>query len=966
METPIHQSGFRPEIQGLRAVAVVLVLIFHLWPAVLSGGYVGVDVFFVISGFLITGLLLRQAETRGTISIIDFYAKRIKRLLPAATIVLLGIAICISLLPIVRWADTANEIAASALYVENWWLAGKAVDYLAADNAPSPLQHFWSLSVEEQYYIIWPLIFAAATRLGFGLKWSPRRFFGALIAVIGLSSLAYSVFLTPRDPGVAYFATTTRAWELALGGALATFSAWEKLPDLIRRGLGLLGLLMVLAAATFYSESTPFPGYQALLPTLGAAFLIISGGAVGTGSVYPLLRSRPFQYVGDLSYSLYLWHWPVVIFYREISGRDLGLVDGVVVAAVSLALAHQTKVVIEDRFRAPACFSGGKWMPFAFAAGCIVSVLLCWGIITYQVSRHAEVASDQSAEAALAYPGAMALSDGLAVPPVDSYIPSLLRAVDDKGDPYKDGCIAGLLDTEVRECKYGAAEGDLSIVLVGDSHAVHWVPTIQVIADNAGAKFTAITKSACAVAELPGEKPSLEQYRTCLEWSQDVITSLLASDADVVIFAHSRNSLSKIRPDRDESAAVIARGIANVWEQLEKQGKVVFAIADTPSFPSEIPGCLASSGATIEQCARDRRRALPQVDPLVEATKLHPSTRLVDMTDSICGPERCDPVVGNIIAWRDAHHMTATFARTLAPALSRQLSPVVPEVKVAVADTAAAARASKSLPLRPALAVARKDVPSAYAEGCHLDQVTEEPRACSFGDPESGTTLFVIGDSHAAQWLPAYEKVATSKGWYIRSFTKSACAFADIEVVGGRSGGVYESCKAWNDNMLELVAVEQPDYILVSQSRAYKTIGAPSSEESNGEMVSALQRQWSKASVRGGSALLVLADTPRIGIDVPECLSKEDSSIASCSRSAEPILARPDPLAIAAEEFGAPLITMNDVICTGEVCPPVAGDVLIWRDSHHVSATFASEVSGHLLRKLELAMGSAESSEGAH
>ena len=293
---------FRPEIQGVRAIAVIAVLIFHLWPSVLPGGYVGVDVFFVVSGFLITGLLLRQVERTGKIQVLDFYAKRIKRLLPAATLVLVAVGTCVSLLPILRWADTANEIAASALYFENWWLAAKAVDYLAADAAPSPLQHFWSLSVEEQYYIAWPLIFLLLSPFGLLRRLGPRRAFGFAVIVVGLVSLIYSIYITPKNPGLAYFATTTRAWELALGGLLAVFTGWERIPERIRQVIGVLGLLMIIVAVATFGSETVFPGYAAALPTIGAAFLIVSGESKSVWSVFSILKSKPFQYVGDLSY----------------------------------------------------------------------------------------------------------------------------------------------------------------------------------------------------------------------------------------------------------------------------------------------------------------------------------------------------------------------------------------------------------------------------------------------------------------------------------------------------------------------------------------------------------------------------------------------------------------------------------------------------------------------------------------
>ena len=661
----VSPNGFRPEIQGLRAIAVLAVLVFHIWPTRLSGGYVGVDVFFVISGFLITGLLLRQAEFSGRINVLDFYVRRIKRLVPAATLVLVVVGLCISLLPITRWSDTANEIAASALYFENWWLAAKAVDYLAAESAPSPLQHFWSLSIEEQYYIAWPLLFAAFGAL---LRRSrdARHVFGVIIVSIGVVSLAYSAWLTPKDPGLAYFATTTRAWELALGGALAVFTAWERWPEGSRRTLGAFGLIMVLWAAVAFDRTTPFPGYQALLPTVGAAFLIVSGTATSRLSVYRLLQSRPLQYVGDLSYSLYLWHWPAIIFYREIAGREIGLVDGMVVAGVSLALSHQTKVLVEDTFRRRGFVENATWKPFAFAALCVSLPVLCWWSINVQVDR-----------LAAGYP----------------------------------------------------------------------------------------------------------------------------------------------------------------TESVSEQ-----AVGGKPRGASGIAG------------------------------------------------------------------------------------------------------------IRPALSVARKDVPKIYKSKCHVGLSDHEPRACVVGGQTTGPKVFVVGDSHAAQWLPAYESVERELGWQIRSYTKSACAFADVVVVGGRSGGAYESCTLWNEALLAVMETERPQIVLVSQSRAYVVVGKERNT-SFAPLVEGLAARWRKLQ-RLGVDVVVLADTPRLGIDVPECLSKPKATVERCARTASQVLARPDPLLVAAEQVGVPVVSMNDVICPGETCPPVIDGVLVWRDSHHVSATFAAETGPELARRL--------------
>jgi peptidoglycan/LPS O-acetylase OafA/YrhL len=256
--------GFQPEIQGLRAIAVMAVLVFHVWPDVLPGGYIGVDVFFVISGYLITGLLLREVERSGRISLVNFYRRRIRRLLPAAALVIIVSCMTVGMLPIVQWTDTAKEALASTFYLQNWWLAYQAVDYLAEDSAPGILRHYWSLSVEEQYYIFWPLLYIFVAASSHWARHHPRRTFAIMAIGIGVPSLLYSIYLTNQEPSSAYFVTTTRAWELAIGSGLAVFIHHAKsLSSSIRASIGLLGMISILISCLSFSEVTPFPGYAA-------------------------------------------------------------------------------------------------------------------------------------------------------------------------------------------------------------------------------------------------------------------------------------------------------------------------------------------------------------------------------------------------------------------------------------------------------------------------------------------------------------------------------------------------------------------------------------------------------------------------------------------------------------------------------------------------------------------------------
>ena len=335
-DTITHDYGFRPDIQGLRAIAVSLVVVYHLYPSALPGGFAGVDVFFVISGFLITGHLWRTCRDTGRLSLADFWGRRARRLVPAAALVLAvtwGLSYWV--LPSSQLAATAEQIRASALYFQNWQLASDAVNYLQQGSAPSSVQHFWSLSVEEQFYLAWPLLFLAALLIG--RQWARRgrhvatsaqrtalthRAAFTLTAALVAASLAYSVYDTTANPAQAYFVTTTRMWELGAGGLLALLPAGVT-ERIGRQGwLGWAGLAMIVGSQFILNGSTPFPGWIALLPVGGTLALIAGGSSRARLSPWRLTSARPMTFLGGISYSLYLWHWPLIACWTAWRGAS--------------------------------------------------------------------------------------------------------------------------------------------------------------------------------------------------------------------------------------------------------------------------------------------------------------------------------------------------------------------------------------------------------------------------------------------------------------------------------------------------------------------------------------------------------------------------------------------------------------------------------------------------------------------
>ncbi|WP_201830591.1 acyltransferase family protein [Microvirga zambiensis] len=645
-----------PEIQGLRAVAVLAVLVYHIWPSALPGGYVGVDVFFVISGYLITGSLFKEFEGTGRIDIPAFYARRIRRLLPAATVVSLAVALSIPFFARAQWSDITGSLVASALYVQNWFLAAQAVDYLA-DDARGPMNHFWSLSVEEQYYIAWPLILLPILYLARGKTISRRAAFGWFIGLIGLGSLLYSIWLTPLNPGVAYFATTTRAWELALGGALAVFQARKPLSQPARAALGGAGLGAIVVACLAYSDETSFPGYAAILPTFGAAAVIRSSGALSRWSVSPVLNARPFQYLGDISYSLYLWHWPVIILFGEVTGRSIGPLSGLVLLIVSVALAHLSKVYVEDPFR-----TGGASVNRSLAAGLAGIILIVGPGVGYLAWR--DSFPDTGVAGGLPR-GAVAMQD----PGYDWRQEDLARAAPqpamarkDVPAAYASKCHQNQSRTEVLSCDYGDPKSKLKIVMLGDSHATHWFPTFEEMARRQSVFFRGVAKSACLFSLEAVYSPTLKRpYSECAEWSKNVLAWLARERPDVVLISQS-----------PAYPASVVEGMGNAWQRLLDIGLNVQAVASTPWLQFEPGKCFATNENWQGACIPDRASVFRPDLTLAAAQRLKVPS--LDFSEHFCRATSCPTIIGGVFVYRDSHHMTATFARTLVESMESKLS----------------------------------------------------------------------------------------------------------------------------------------------------------------------------------------------------------------------------------------------------------------------------------------------------
>ncbi len=661
----------------LRAVAVVLVVVYHYSSSRLPGGFVGVDVFFVVSGFLITAHLRDRFERDGRVSLPAFWARRARRLLPASLFVLAASTIgTLFFIPVVQWQQAFREIAASAGYVQNWLLASDSIDYLAAENAPSPVQHFWSLSVEEQFYLTVPVLLVLAALVSRRLSaTAQRRALVVTLAIVVVASLIFSISLTFSDPGPAYFVTPTRAWEFAAGGLLAFAIGWaDRVPPFVRAIVAWTGWVLIAVSALVITASTPFPGYAALLPVGATLAVIWAGRPPVRWAPDRLLVQRPIVALGDISYSVYLWHWPLLIFAESKFGPALSTSTKAALIGIMLVLAWATTRFIENPVRRGA-FLTARRPAFTFAATAAAMVIVIVPSVSgWYLSRNAATAELVQAASIVAEGGpcigAGSRDPANACPVVeyDQLIPDPSAAVDDKSAAYDNGCIAGIGLPGTPLCTAGPADGPVRVALIGDSHAVQWLPALQAIAAERGWAITTFFRSACpfSTADNLSDLPNMK--KTCLDWNEDVRERLATSDPFDLVFVSN-----KVKPDAWTSDAAAIAGYREAWAPLIDRGSEIVVIRDTPRVVESTVACVEANEPDTRACDVTEESAFPGPDPEVAATVGLEHAQTVDLNDYFCWDGTCKTAIGGVVTFRDTHHITATLATTFGPVIGRQL-----------------------------------------------------------------------------------------------------------------------------------------------------------------------------------------------------------------------------------------------------------------------------------------------------
>ena len=648
---------FRPDIEGLRGAAILLVVLFHAGVSALAGGFVGVDVFFVLSGYFITGLLVRELMQPGGASLSDFYGRRALRLMPPLLVVLFAtLALVMWLYAPIDRAAIAGNARSVALYAGNIEFARSSLDYFSA--GANPLLHTWSLAVEEQFYFVWPLLFVLVALIsarrrtddfdgGDDIAGRPRLIG---IGLAGIASFVVSMWLTDTAQPWAFFGMPARIWEFALGGSLALLM--NNRAD-AKRGVATMlqvgGALMIAFAVVTYDRATPYPGIAALLPAFGTVALLVGGARAPASFVSRTLSAAPLRWLGRLSFAWYLWHWPLVGL-GGVLDRDIGVWGKLAWSAGALVLAWLTYRLVEQPAR-EGCLSRmpSHWLPVGALGASVGAALLAHGAML--VAERRAALPDQRGYAAA------------------------------RADRMTHDCWATTVEEAKGPCVFGDTRSATTVVLLGDSHAEHWLGGLDAVGRERGWRIVAMVKGGCPVADMPELMHARlkRYYHECTRYREAMLTQIITMRPAAVILSSWDHYLpvDGAGSDWQVTPSMWRGGLRRTYARLAEAHIPTVAIKGTPRTWFDVPSCLSRSAAALpfaQPCEYDRNRAMSEVAIAAQAEAARGlSIRFVDMNDQICATTRCGVIRNGVVVFTDDNHLTASFSRSVAPVLGKRV-----------------------------------------------------------------------------------------------------------------------------------------------------------------------------------------------------------------------------------------------------------------------------------------------------
>lgn len=650
-------SGYRPEVQGLRAVAVLLVVIYHVFVGRVSGG---VDIFLLISAFFMTLSFVRKIEGERRLDIPRYWLHTFRRLLPLASITIVGTLILLALFyPATAISDFRWQGLTSVFYVENWQLAAASVDYYATDHSTaSPFQHFWSLSVQGQVFLLWPLIF--------GLAWLVRRRTGIssvpiLAACFGLifsASLVFSVITTESQQAFAYFDTRARLWEFALGSLIALAIPYLNPPRAVRIVLGWVGIVSMVSVGILVDVQGAFPGWIALWPLLSAAAIIVAGNTESPAGFDRFLSWGPVVKLGDAAYALYLVHWPFLITYLVIRDRPVaGWRSGIVMVLICVVLAVLVTKYIENPIRRWQWPERSKWRLGVVIGVCMALVIM--PIVSWaQFDKHREAQIE--AQAYRNNPGAAVLTEQ-DLPEGDPQAPLLPQIQGDYPKPSLGAaCPAemGLNTGNQQWCGLTVEnpDSDVTILTFGNSHAVQWIPAVQGLAQEQDWSMVSYIRGNCLVGL---EEPQIRDHAACEDWSEDLDKVMDYVQPDLVVMNGTRTT--------DDGGETMSPEVVERMDYFTSHDAHVLAVRDNPRFESSPGVCLDGDASKADECLPPMRDMVTSTSPIEDVAESRSAVSALDMNDLICPEGRCSPEIGRVIVYWDNNHLTQTYVRSLVP-----------------------------------------------------------------------------------------------------------------------------------------------------------------------------------------------------------------------------------------------------------------------------------------------------------